>query len=1310
MANRYWVGASGDWTNTARWSTTSGGAGGSAVPTSADDVFLDSNYTVTLVGTSVAKTITHTNGTFNTAGYELTTNSLASTGSTSRTINLSTSRIILAGPTGTTLNLVSTGLNFIEGTSYIEIRCITGTTTINTGNVYFNSLKIIPNYTGTGGNIININGSSFYNNLSIISGGTGSHAVTFQTGQTSTVRNLVFMGSTSGSRMSMNSTAASHTIDIYSGGSVSGSWVTMGAYLICKYIGGTGWAYDYIGSNSVDTTGTWTVADVPLMSTLIDDFTGTTINSTTWQYGAYGTGSVTQNNKMIFTWSGGSTTGYYFNSKGSFDLTDNYVSYYNENAGTTETVYLSLFTSDRRSYSYTFNTTVGGSNISLEGSGGGGSVTPSPLTFGVPYWVKISHSGTSLTLSTSLDNVSWTNHGSLTLNTDELVWLKNTKFQMNASRNVGSGDFIMDKLNVLPPNGAGISGDAILSATGAVIKYGDATLDGDSLISATGASVAYGSASIGGEASMYADRILMVGTSSILADGVVDLQSFTKTYLYKVYDNEWNFLGTWNDVVSEFGYSQEINSAGAAIDVTLARNSDSRSANYDSIANDSDVPIITDDNNEIAAEIATLAAIGPGTTVDLNLNVKIFEFSASTTSIEGDIVFTGYISKYTSKYGSTETTQVSLFSYGADLDNWLLTDTDGNTRVSYLSIDPANILKTTLDKFVLEGGLITYAPDVVTARTNRVLNPSVETNSTGWAGYQATIARSTTKAKIGTYSIQATVTAISPDSPVVTYAVTGLSVGQTYTFGFYINPSAQRICFINSPQMSDSYTQNVVPANTWQWITSSGVATATSGTIEVGIFGASIGELFYVDGALLEHSTVTGTYFDGATTDNALNTYSWDTTAHASESYHNEIIEPETISDTSTIVTYAFNLNTGLEVIKKSLELAPTDWYFYTDLATNLLHFHPRPTVPAHYFFLGKHILSLDLERSMEGITNDLVLTGGKPTNVVTDNFFGSNGTTLESHTGELGATWTKHASETSGSAVIDTNRIRSNSTSAVTYLASGVINATDYSVEADLRVLSFTSDFGLLGRIDTSALTYYMVKLSSAGTDIELYKRVAGTFTLLKSTAYPFATSNTYNVELKMEGSRISVKVGNSTPIDVMDTSIPYGTRAGIRFNTYNNTSSTGVHFNNFKVAQIGNTGTSIFKRYIDTASITAYRRGLARIQDNRISVEESADIIALSQIERQNEPRYRSQITISNGAYNIRSIKLGQLIGFRNFGNYVDSVTMQIVRIDYQPDQVTLQLDTLLPSVPKRLEDIKRNLNQSDVEDNPDAPELAP
>jgi len=43
MADRYWVGGTGNWDNTAKWSTTSGGAGGASVPVAADAVIFNTN-------------------------------------------------------------------------------------------------------------------------------------------------------------------------------------------------------------------------------------------------------------------------------------------------------------------------------------------------------------------------------------------------------------------------------------------------------------------------------------------------------------------------------------------------------------------------------------------------------------------------------------------------------------------------------------------------------------------------------------------------------------------------------------------------------------------------------------------------------------------------------------------------------------------------------------------------------------------------------------------------------------------------------------------------------------------------------------------------------------------------------------------------------------------------------------------------------------------------------------------------------------------------------------------------------------------
>ena len=72
MANRYWVGGSGSWTNasTANWSASSGGGSGASAPTAADNVFFDQagTYTVTLSLNPKCLSMTVSAGTVTIAG------------------------------------------------------------------------------------------------------------------------------------------------------------------------------------------------------------------------------------------------------------------------------------------------------------------------------------------------------------------------------------------------------------------------------------------------------------------------------------------------------------------------------------------------------------------------------------------------------------------------------------------------------------------------------------------------------------------------------------------------------------------------------------------------------------------------------------------------------------------------------------------------------------------------------------------------------------------------------------------------------------------------------------------------------------------------------------------------------------------------------------------------------------------------------------------------------------------------------------------------------------------------------------------
>lgn len=132
---------------------------------------------------------------------------------------------------------------------------------------------------------------------------------------------------------------------------------------------------------------------------------------------------------------------------------------------------------------------------------------------------------------------------------------------------------------------------------------------------------------------------------------------------------------------------------------------------------------------------------------------------------------------------------------------------------------------------------------------------------------------------------------------------------------------------------------------------------------------------------------------------------------------------------------------------------------------------------------------------------------------------------------------------------------------------------------------------------------------------------------------------------------------------------------------------------------------GVDLLKHY--TASRAANtRHGLKRLSDNRVTLDDSADILSEGELAQNNRIQYRSTIEILDTAYDIETIHLGQVIGFRNFGNYIDDLTLQIVGKEYEPDMVTLQLDNIPPRISKRVEDIKRALTAQQTENVPVEP----
>lgn len=121
MADRYWVGGTATWDGTAgsKWDTTSGGAGGAAVPTAADDVFLDAAsgaVTVTLGGSPVARSL-------NCTGFTGTINHATGVGLVLGDATAGASNIALklvAGMTYTVGNQASSSITYVSTSTTVQ--------------------------------------------------------------------------------------------------------------------------------------------------------------------------------------------------------------------------------------------------------------------------------------------------------------------------------------------------------------------------------------------------------------------------------------------------------------------------------------------------------------------------------------------------------------------------------------------------------------------------------------------------------------------------------------------------------------------------------------------------------------------------------------------------------------------------------------------------------------------------------------------------------------------------------------------------------------------------------------------------------------------------------------------------------------------------------------------------------------------------------------------------------------------------------------------------------------------------------------
>jgi len=149
-----------------------------------------------------------------------------------------------------------------------------------------------------------------------------------------------------------------------------------------------------------------------------------------------------------------------------------------------------------------------------------------------------------------------------------------------------------------------------------------------------------------------------------------------KRYVYKVYDAEGNFIKTWSKehIKNSPSFSMAINSGAGELTINLSL----FESNY-----------------------------GENSDVKYGNRVKVYCFDRDT-DVDGVVVYSGYITKYTPFIrGNEEGVTVTLLSDAWYCGRMMLLDGIATT-VQYLSQDPSDIMRDLLDKFTARDGMLSY--------------------------------------------------------------------------------------------------------------------------------------------------------------------------------------------------------------------------------------------------------------------------------------------------------------------------------------------------------------------------------------------------------------------------------------------------------------------------------------------------------------------------------------------------------------------------------------------------------------------------
>lgn len=745
-----------------------------------------------------------------------------------------------------------------------------------------------------------------------------------------------------------------------------------------------------------------------------------------------------------------------------------------------------------------------------------------------------------------------------------------------------------------------------------------------------------------------------------------------KTYEVKVYDQNDNYITTWKDIVSDIHFNNEINSAGGELKFNLARNA----GDY-----------------------------GEGTDVSFGNRVKVYVFDNES---DGDLLFQGFISAYNPIY-KDDYVEVTVLSYGAELNDYIVESGD----VAYISQTVNNATLHGYDDRPYYSSFNALAQTFTVAANKTISSVDLKLTTTGSAGFYVQI-----KEMVGAIPSHST----DPDLATGTINVTGT-----------INAEVKNCVFNQTVQCITSKTYYI---EVWASLNTK-IHTSSSNSYANG----RVYEDFFAGAAWIGYSS---TGIDNTISANddfyfVLYEYGGSTTSIYTsqeptailsdiiENYQSrggKLIEP--LSTLAPLISQPLKTiltSTGAWATAHAQIITPRINTTFDTIQINGSGTFYGPL----YIYSGNP--ALDILNVIAGSpsytvsgSNTLVATSTN-SNITPDTngyaqFYFTN-TTLTAGTQYYILYWNNDASKfyTAGASdVISDSQVGNLYRAEVNVNNSSTAMAITSSYKAIYLDLLYLPDGFPAnangGYISTDTSVSYTFKIQTMYEAINVLKDLA------PENWYWYVEQGTNEIIFKEKS--VTPDHTFSLEKDIIDARFEKRTEDIVN-TLYFTGGDTG-------------SGTNFFKKYTDAESIATYGVKSAKYNDTRVTTSATADLIGNNIIATKSQPELRVTIEIldSNNnqglGYDIESIKIGDVIAVRNITQQVGlntwdygkwdeaywdyniynlaSLELQIQKIDYNEDRVTITASTLPVDVTKRIDTINRKLSDLQTVNNPTTP----